>query len=168
METAAIFERIKGALGGEGLEFTEDAPQPGVIVAPSRLRELCLFLRDDPELRCESLQCLTGTDFPEDERLRTSYHVFSYGKRHLVAFHVDLPRDEPRQPSVHDIWPAANWHERESWDLLGIVYEGHPDLRRILLPDDWEEHPLRKDYEEKSEYRGIPTQREREWLSWQK
>ena len=81
---------------------------------------------------------------------------------------MDVPRDDPRQPSIQDIWPAANWLERESFDLLGIVYEGHPDLRRIMLPEDWIGHPLRKDYEEQPDYHGVPTQREREWLSWQK
>ena len=135
---------------------------------PDRLLDFCFFLRDDPELRCETLTCLAGVDFPAEEKLRTSYIVYSYEKNHFLVFHVDLPRGEPRQPSVHEIWPGANWYERESWDLLGIVYEGHPDLRRIMMPDDWEGHPLRKDYEEQAEYDGIPTQREREWLSWRK
>jgi len=168
MERESLFDRIRQAFGEEGLAFQEEGPQPGVVVSPERLREFCLFLRDDPELRFEALTSLAGVDYPEEEKLRTSYHVFSYEKRHLLPFHVDLPRERPRQPSVQDIWPAANWYERESWDLLGIIYEGHPDLRRIMMPDDWTGHPLRKDYEEQPEYNGMPTQREREWLSWQK
>ena len=168
MDHAGVIERIKSGFGETGLEFQAEGPQPGIVVSPESLVKFCLFLRDDPELRFAALTSLAGVDYPEEEKLRTSYHVFSYEKGHLLAFHVDLPRDRPRQSTVCDIWPAANWYERESWDLLGIIYEGHPDLRRIMLPDDWEGHPLRKDFVEKSEYNGMPTQREREWLSWQK
>ena len=168
MDKAAIFDRIRSAFGEAGLEFMEDAQQPTVVVDASRLVDFARFLRDDDQLRCESLLSLGGVDLPADEKLRTSCHAFSYALRHLIAFHVDVPRDEPRQPSIHEIWPAANWLERESFDLLGIVYEGHPDLRRIMLPDDWIGHPLRKDFVEQAEYNGVPTQRDREWLSWQK
>ena len=146
MDHAAIVERVRKGFGEAGLQFQEGGPQPAILVAPERLRDFCLFLRDDPELCFQALTSLAGVDFPEEKKLRTSYHVFSYDKRHLLAFHVDLPREDPRQPSVQDIWPAANWYERESWDLLGIVYEGHPDLRRIMMPDDWEGHPYRRDY----------------------
>lgn len=164
----AAFDRIRALLGEEGLEFQEEAPQPGVVVKAERLLDLAKVLRDDPELAFESLQQMAGVDWPEEDRIRCSTTVWSFSKGQLLNFHVDLPRDNPRLPSISAIWPAADWHERECWDLTGIIFEGHPDLRRIMLPDDWEGHPLRKDFEEKPEYDGIPTQREREWLSWQK
>ena len=168
-QAAAIFARIKELLGEEGLTFRPEAPQPDLFVTSERLRALCLALRDDPALAFESLQQVAGTDYAKEERLRSTITLCSYahGGR-LLTLHTDLPREAPQLPTVSDIWPAAEWHERESWDLLGIVYEGHPDLRRIMLPDDWEGHPLRKDYEEKPVYDGIPTRRDREWLSWQK
>lgn len=164
----AVFARVKALLGEAGLEFLTEQAQPAIVVTPARLRELALALRDDPELRFESLQQVAGVDYPDEARLRSTVTLCSYAHGRLLTLHTDLPRDDPRLPSLHDVWPAAEWHERESWDLLGIVYEGHPDLRRIMLPDDWEGHPLRKDFVEKPEYNGIPTQREREWLSWQK
>ncbi len=169
MDSEAIFARIREAFGDEGLEFLEETHQPTIIVGDhGRLLEFATFLRDDEELRCETLLSLGGQDRLEEQQLRTSYHAYSFARDHIIAFHVDVPRDDPRQPSIQDIWPAANWNERESYDLLGIIYEGHPDLRRIMLPDDWIGHPLRKDYEEQPDYNGVPTQREREWLSWQK
>jgi NADH-quinone oxidoreductase subunit C len=170
MNSEAVFARIRTLLGEEGLTFRTDVPQPDVIVTPERLLELCRALRDDPELHFESLQQVAGVDYPGEEgaHLRSTITLFSYAHGRLLTVHVDVPRDNPRVPSLCTIWPAAEWHERESWDLLGIVYTGHPDLRRIMLPDDWEGHPLRKDFEEKPDYQGIPTQREREWLSWQK
>ncbi len=168
MSRAAPFDRIRALLGEEGLEFQSEVPQPGVVVQPERLLAFATALRDDPELAFESLQQLAGVDWPEEERIRCSTTVWSFSRDCLLTFHVDLPRDNPRLPSLCGIWPAADWHERECWDLTGIVFEGHPDLRRLMLPDDWEGHPLRKDYEEKPAYGGIPTRREREWLSWQK
>ncbi len=168
MDNAAIYERIRSSFGEEGLVFDEEAAQPTVVVDAARLCDFARFLRDDDELRCESLLSLGGLDFPAEEKLRSSNHAYSYEYDHIIAFHVDVPRDDPRCPTLCDVWPAANWLERESFDLLGIIYEGHPDLRRIMLPDDWIGNPLRKDYEEQAEYNGVPTQRDREWLSWQK
>lgn len=168
-QAEALFARIKAAVGEEGITFRPEAPQPDLLVTPERLRALCLALRDDPELHFESLQQVAGTDYPKENTLRSTITLCSYthGGR-LLTLHTELPREAPRVPTVSDIWPAADWHERESWDLLGIVYEGHPDLRRIMLPDDWVGHPLRKDFVEQPAYDGIPTRREREWLSWQK
>ena len=89
------------------------------------------------------------------ERLESVYHFLSYQHDHEAVIKIKLDRENPRVASVMDLWPAADWHEREAYDLVGIVYEGHQDLRRILLPDDWEGHPLRKDYKQPEEYHGI-------------
>lgn len=91
--------------------------------------------------------------------IQVVYHLRSYGKNHTVVLAVSLPRDEARVGSVVSVWPTANWQERECFDLVGVMFEGHPDLRRLLLPDDWLGHPLRKDYEQPASYQGIPTSR---------
>jgi len=167
VDLQGLYDRVKKDFGEEGIEFLSERPQPGFQVARERIAELAHFLRETEDLRFDMLTSLAGVDLPEGV-LRTSYHVYSFEVDLLLPLHVDVTRENPATPSVAHIWPAADWYERESWDLVGIVYEGHPDLRRIMLPDDWEGHPLRKDFEEKTEYHGIPTQREREWLSWQK
>ncbi len=86
-------------------------------------------------------------------------HLFSYAQRATLALRTRLPRAEPRVPSLVSVWPAAGWHEREQYDLLGVIFEEHPDLRRILMPDDWEGHPLRKDYVKPDRYHGIDNTR---------
>jgi NADH-quinone oxidoreductase subunit C len=128
-------------------------------VRSERVAELCLFLRDDPELRFDFLQCLTAVDWPKREVQEVVYHLYSYRHRHSVCVKTEVPRVAPRLPSVAAIWPTANWHEREQFDLLGVVFEGHPDLRRIMMPDDWVGHPMRKDFHEPKSYRGMPTSR---------
>jgi len=167
MDIQELFSRVKAGFGENGIELLADLPQPALRVAREVLVALARFLKEDPELRFEMLTSLAGVDLP-DGVLRTSYHLYSFERDFILPLHVDVTREDPATPTVSGVWPSADWYERESWDLLGIVYEGHPDLRRIMLPDDWEGHPLRKDYKEKDAYHGIPTQREREWLSWQK
>ncbi len=88
------------------------------------------------------------------------YHLFSYTLRHWMVLKVDTPRDNPVVPTVSGVWRAAEWQEREVYDLLGVTFTGHPDLRRILMPEDWPGHPLRKDFVEPQEYHGISTSRE--------
>jgi NADH-quinone oxidoreductase subunit C len=157
MEPAQIVERLKSRFGEAVLEAKVDAPDPFVVVDPARVAEIGLFLRDDPELGVDSLMCLSGVDY--GDRLGVAYNLHSLTHRHRLCLKVNLPREPgaARLPSVAAVWPAANWHEREAYDMVGIVFEGHPDLRRILLPDDWEGHPLRKDYQFPREWHGIPV-----------
>lgn len=115
-------------------------------VEPQRLVEICQFLRDDPELDFNFLRCISAVDWLNDGEFEVAYHLFSFRHRHEMVIKVRVPRHTPRVPSVTSIWRTANWHEREAYDLMGIVFEGHPDLRRIFLPEDWVGHPLRKDY----------------------
>ncbi len=156
MEPAQIAERLKFRFGDAVREVRLDVPEPCALVDPAQVAEVGLFLRDDPELDFKSLMCLSGVDY--GDRLGVAYHVHSLTHRHRFCIKVDLPREPgaARLPSVTEVWPAANWHEREAYDLVGIVFEGHPDLRRILLPDDWQGHPLRKDYQFPREWHGIP------------
>ena len=121
------------------------------------------FLRAEPALRLDWLQCLSGVDYAADGKMCVVYDLWSFDLRHGMAVKVYCPREDPRVPSVVRLWPAANWHERETFDLVGIMFDGHPDLRRILCADDWEGHPLRKDYVFPREYHGIPGSVELDW-----
>ena len=117
-----------------------------IKVKKEQIVKVCQFLKDDPHLAFNYLSDLCGVDYPErEERFEIVYHLYSITKRHRLRLKVSVKDGEPL-PSVIGVWQTANWHEREAYDLLGIPFEGHPDLRRILLPEDWEGHPLRKEY----------------------
>jgi len=118
-----------------------------VVIYRDHLRALAEFLNSDPDLRFTFLSSVTGMDrFPIEPRFELNYHLMSLSRRETVGLRVRLTGEDPVAQSVVPVWPTANWHEREIFDLLGIRFEGHPNLRRIVLPDDWEGHPLRKDY----------------------
>jgi NADH-quinone oxidoreductase subunit C len=118
-----------------------------IVVRPDHLLPLAEFLLADPELAFTYLSDVTGVDrFPIEPRFELNYHLLSMSRREGIRLRVRLPGNDPVADSVIPVWPTANWHEREIFDLLGIRFEGHPNLRRMLLPDDWEGHPLRKDY----------------------
>ena len=117
-----------------------------VVVGRDELVDALVRLRDQPELSFGFLSSLTATDHPGREpRFWVVYELRSVEHAHRMRLKVGLPSDDPHVPSVTELFPTANWHEREVWDLFGLVFDGHPDLDRILLPDDWEGHPLRKD-----------------------
>ncbi len=116
-------------------------------VRRERLRNVCEFLRDAPGLSFKYLSDVTALDhFPSEPRFETVYHLISLESFTRLRLKVRIPGDAPRVDSLVPVWPGANAFEREVFDLFGIHFEGHPDLRRIVLPDDWEGHPLRKDY----------------------
>jgi NADH-quinone oxidoreductase subunit C len=121
-------------------------------------RAVAESLRFDESTQFDWLRCLTGIDYAAQLKMAVVYDLRSTRFGHELAVKVLCPREQPSIPSVADLWPAANWHEREAFDLLGIDFPGHPDLRRILMPDDWPGHPLRKDFLEPPSYDGIPTQ----------
>jgi NADH-quinone oxidoreductase subunit C len=162
-------ERFGAAITSKKL----DAIDPFVVVDVGHLVDICQFLRDDPRLLFDMLNCVTGVDYLETDpkkapkagyepHLEVVYHLSSIPHRHRFVLKLVLPRWKdgvvgqiPVVPSVSHIWPTADWHERETFDLCGIDFTGHPDLRRILLAEDWEGYPLRKDYEFPLEYHGI-------------
>ena len=113
------------------------------VVAPGELLGLCRELKEDSGYN--HLRCLTGLD--RGAQLEVAYNLMNMATKEELVLKVKLDRDAPSVPSLCPLWKTANWLERETYDLLGIVFEGHPDLRRILLPEDWEGHPLRKDYD---------------------
>ena len=159
MEASEIFARLENQFSGKVRDFKGDVPEPYLLVEPDAIIEVCRFLRDDTELKFEVLSDQTGVDWPKEEKIQLVYHLYSYTGRHQIVLKVDLPRDNAKIVTVENIWKIANWFEREIFDLFGVIFEGHSDLRRILLPEDWVGHPLRKDYIEQEEYDGISTQR---------
>ncbi len=155
------FSEIKTKLAeqfGEGVIIGENAgyAQPQLFISPDKIREVCFFLRDTDQLYFDYLSCLTGLDNgPEKKTMEVLYHLYSIPYNHSLILKVETDREHPELPTISDIWRTADWHEREAYDMFGIRFAGHPDLRRILLPADWEGFPLRKDYEEQEYYHGI-------------
>jgi len=115
-------------------------------IRKDRLIEVCTFLKDESRARLDLLSDLSALDFPKETlRFEINYHLYSIAHRHRIRIKIRVA-DGESVPTVSEIWATANWHEREAFDLLGIAFSGHPDLTRILLPDDWKGHPLRKEY----------------------
>ncbi|HYC00099.1 MAG TPA: NADH-quinone oxidoreductase subunit C [Candidatus Limnocylindrales bacterium] len=131
-----------------------------IEVAPDRIDDVAYYVATEPALLFDSLSNLSACDYPQRGKIQIVYDLYSYTHDHTLVLKVDADRANPRVATVERVWPAANWHEREAYDLLGVVFTGHSDLRRILLPDDWVGHPLRKDYVEAPDYHGISTIRE--------
>lgn len=164
-----LTKRFGDKITGSNLE----ALDPWIEVSPDGLVEVCRFLRDDRDLAMNMLNCITVVDYFEpdpkkaaktgwDPHLEVVYHLSSITRKHTLVLKVKLPRwkddvegELPELPTVSGIWSTADWHERETYDLSGVHFVGHPCLRRILLPEDWEGHPLRKDYEMPLEYHGM-------------
>lgn len=152
---------------GDRIEDTVlEGGHPYARVAADAWPEVATFLRDDRRLNFNLLRCITSIDLLEDDKFGMIFDLMSVeldrGDELLMetrefAIRVEVPRDEPAMPSVAQVWSAADWHEREAYDMMGVTFTGHPDLRRILCPDDWEGFPLRKDYEFPLEYHGIPA-----------
>jgi NADH-quinone oxidoreductase subunit C len=158
MDSLDILKRLTERFAGKVIEISERKPDPFAVVDPASIVELGRFLRDDPELAMDCLSNETGVDYKD--RVEVVYHLFSYTHRHGCVLKVKLPREHPEVATVEEIWHAANWMEREIFDLLGVSFTGHSDMRRILMPEDWPGYPLRKDFVEPLEYHGIATVRE--------
>jgi len=124
-----------------------DRDELSIYVRRDAIREACAILRDAPELRYNFLAEVTAVDwYPSEPRFEVVYHLLSIPNKKRVRLKVRLAADDVRIESVTSVWPAANYFEREVFDLFGVHFEGHPYLRRIMMPDDWQGHPLRKDY----------------------
>jgi len=126
--------------------------EPDTVVAHcdrAVLKDVARRLKAHPEIGYQTLNFVAGVD--NGRHLESVYHVYSWKTNTYLELHVEVPKDKAEVDTVCDVWPAADWHERESWDMLGIRYLGHPDLRRILLKDDFIGHPLRKDYVDSAE-----------------
>lgn len=183
MEQKAIYELLAEHLGEGALGFNEEGVDAYADIAPAKIAEASLFLRDDERLQFNQLMCLSGIDWdgydengkgksvailgylPTGEAetsdrvsegdFGVAYNLYSHDLLHKFTMRVRVPRSVASVPTVSSVWSTANWHEREAWDLVGIRFEGHPNLRRMLLEEDWVGHPLRKDYEMPTTYNGV-------------
>src|SRR6476661_6584762 len=173
MTAAEIAAALEQKFGERIKSKALDAIDPFVVFEAAELPAVARFLRDEPALRFDLLHNISGVDYLEldpkkaakagyEPHVEVVYHLQSFTHRHRFVVKVILPRWKdnkpgqlPEVPSVTGLWRAADWHEREVYDLSGVYFTGHPDLTRILLAEDWEGHPLRKDYEFPLEYHGI-------------
>jgi NADH-quinone oxidoreductase subunit C len=146
-EEKPVVRRLRGWDAQAVEEVTEFRGETTIVVPRASLRRACEFLSSDPELKFTYLCDVTGVDrYPVEPRFELNYHLVSISRRERLRLKVRLDGANPAVESVTSVWPTANYHEREVLDLFGVRFEGHPDLRRILLPENWEGHPLRKDY----------------------
>jgi len=159
MKTAdEITALLKNEFGEDKFDMNSgDIGSPWITVETTIIKEVSKFLRDDSSLLFNTLMCLSGVHYSKEEELGVTYHLHSTQLGHTIALKVRVPEENPHVPSVEAIWKTANWHEREAWDMVGLKFDNHPNHKRILCPDDWEGHPLRKDYVQQEFYQGIPT-----------
>jgi len=168
IDASAVIDTLKEAAPGARLEPLPSIDMPTVAVDREHLLAVCQALRDHPSLQFAFLADVTAVDvLPAEPRFEVVYHLACLGTTYAQAAGPATPRrlrlkvrlaaGDARVPSVVSIWPTANWPEREVFDLFGVSFDGHPDLRRVLMPDDWQGHPLRKDY---------PVQIRKDTASW--
>jgi NADH-quinone oxidoreductase subunit C len=141
-----VAERLRARFGQDILEFEDRFGHPVVSVTLGRYREVVQFLRDDRDLSFDFFDFLGGVDY-RDRGIEVVAHLYSTTHNHNVRVKVMCDVAEPRCPTISDLFPGADWHERECWELLGVTFEGHPHLVKLLLPEPFEGHPLRKDFE---------------------
>jgi len=160
MDGPAIHARLRARFGDTIGDLTGTGADASATVPAAAIADVTRYCKADPALSFDCLSNLSAVDYPKREVIQVVYHLFSYRHRHAFVLKVDAPRDNPVVVTVANVWSHAEWQEREAYDLLGVNFEGHPDLRRILMPEDWPGHPLRKDFVEPEEYHGISTSRE--------
>ena len=169
--TEEIFNLLKEKFGDTVLELKTDKPiEQFILINPLEVDKICLFLRDDKDLQFDSLMNLSGVDDANGEKVKDEkgletikggtlsvyYHLESTALKHKLTLKVSTNRDKPEIVTVTESWKSADWHEREAYDMYGIIFLNHPDLRRILMPYDWEfGYPLRKDYKNPEFYQGM-------------
>ena len=143
----------------------EELAESQIELKPDQWLEIATYLKNDPGFSFDQLECVTGIDTGEDGPLQSRYNLHSMEHRHKIEVVISLDRNNPKVASIEQVWRVGDWFERETYDMFGIIYEGHRDLRRILCPEDWEGWPLRKDYEAQETYHGIvvPKIKDEEW-----
>ncbi len=156
MSPAEIIEAIKQHDSDALVATVAEGLHPHVVVQAECLAAVAAFVKSDRRLQLDLLRCLSAVDWPAQNRIEVSYELLSTVLGHHFCLKVLVDRTQPQVESLSSIWPAAEWHEREAFDLLGVTFAHHPDLRRILLPEDWTGYPLRKDYPYPASYQGVP------------
>lgn len=153
MTRQEIHEKLVARFGDKITPLSEGV-DPSCVVATDAIAAVCQWLRDEPGIALRTLMCVSATD--DSEKLGVVYNLHAMEFKHGITLKVELTdRDKPVVPTLTHLYGTADWHEREAYDMMGIVFDGHPDLRRILCPDDWEGWPLRKDYVVQEFYRGL-------------
>lgn len=155
MTPEEIYQQLHERFGAQILECNSEAIDPYIRLAAPAMHAVAAYVQQEPDLQFDSLMCLSGVDYGPKKHLEVVYNLFSTVKRHKITLKIEVPRQHGTVPTVCDLWHTAEWHEREAYDLYGMRFEQHPDLRRILLPDDWEGYPLLKDYQVQEFYHGI-------------
>jgi NADH-quinone oxidoreductase subunit C len=147
LSPSEIIERLRARFGDDVRAAAEVHGHPVVTVSRDRYVEVARFLRDDPDLAFDFFDFLGAVDYrPKGRGFEVVTHLASTRHGHNVRLKVECDAEDPRCPTLTQVWPGANWHEREAWELFGIVFEGHPHLVKLLLPEQFEGHPLRKDF----------------------
>jgi NADH-quinone oxidoreductase subunit C len=159
MTTAAVIEQLKTRFPDKVSDLSTTKGDPFIFVKADTLVEVCRYLKSTAGLDFDYCQDITAIDWPSRNVIEVVYHLFSMKQRHSSVVKVELDRTAPSIATVESVWKAATWLEREVFDLFGVNFIGHSDLRRILLPDDWVGYPLRKDYTEAGGYHGIDNVR---------
>jgi NADH-quinone oxidoreductase subunit C len=156
-QSAAAYAIIRERFGSAVSEFDGNETMPFFEVLDSlRWQEIALFMRDHAKLKFNYMACMSGVDYQAEEKIGIVCNLESLGVfNHKLAVKVKCDRNGGVVPTVSCVWHTANWHEREAYDMFGILFSGHPDMKRILCPDDWEGFPLRKDYKVQETYHGI-------------
>jgi NADH-quinone oxidoreductase subunit C len=155
MNPQQIAALLTERFGAGILESQVEGMSPWSVIEPSAILDVCQFMRSEESLSMDHLELLGGVDYKD--RIEVVYILYSMKHHHRFTLKCRLSREMPITHTVESIWAVANWHERETFDMFGVVFEGHSDLRRILCPDDWEGYPLRKDYKFPKVYREMPV-----------
>ena len=150
--SAVFLEKLSAEFPDAVIEQEESGH---IQMNPAKWNSVAAFLKKTEGLEFDSCMCITGVDLGVEEGLEARYNLHSMKHNHKLEIRISVSRDNPSIPTVSDVWQIANWFEREVYDMVGIIFIDHPDLRRMLLPEDWAGYPLRKDYEEPEAYHGI-------------
>jgi NADH-quinone oxidoreductase subunit C len=144
---AVVLEKLKARFAGDILEVNEFRDELTVVVPKERIVEVCRYLKEDPQLQFDLLADVCGIDmFTPAKRFGVIYNLYSLKNRNRIRIKVFTEEDDPNVPTMTGVYGTANWHERETFDMFGIVFQGHPDLRRVYMPDEFAHYPLRKDF----------------------
>jgi len=159
---AEIYSGLSARFGEKLLSFQdEETSNPAAMVEAGAVAEIMTYLKGSEDLAFDQLMCLSGYDAGPELKLGVIYHLYSTSLDHYFTIKTEVDRESPEIPSVAALWATADWHEREVYDMYGVSFKNHPDLKRILLEDDWEGFPLRKDYVAAETYRGMKIAKEK-------